>query len=92
MTDLSRKDLAGKPRQDLVRDVVEALRDTAPALAEKLADNEVSLFEAGLDSLDHSALLLALEEKYKIKIPDADIDDLTSVNQIAIYLAGRISG
>lgn len=45
--------------------------------------------ENGVDSLDMANILLAIEEKFKVKIPDEDIPRLTSVNTIADYLTER---
>jgi acyl carrier protein len=87
-----RQEFLEMPQQGLVSAVVRILRDTAPAIVTGLDDHDKSLFDIGMDSLDHSAVLLALEEKYGIKIPDEDVDGLTSVNRIAAYLAERIRG
>jgi acyl carrier protein len=91
MTDPLRNEAQEMPKLKLVSAVVEILRDTVPATVGELADHDKSLFDMGLDSLDHSAVLLALEERYGIKIPDEDVESLSSVNQIATYLMGRIS-
>ena len=77
------------PDQDLVAAVVKALQDAAPTV-ERPGNHDQSLFDLGLDSLDHSAMLLALEEAYRIDIPDEDVDGLKSVNQIVAYLEQRI--
>jgi acyl carrier protein len=49
----------------------------------------VSLRDAGVDSLDMMNVFLAIEEKFGIKIPDADIDKLDTVDNIVRYLQGR---
>jgi len=45
-----------------------------------------SLTDAGVDSLDLANVLLCIEEKYDIKIPDEDIEQLDSVSAIIDYL------
>ncbi|MFZ2446373.1 MAG: phosphopantetheine-binding protein [Syntrophobacteraceae bacterium] len=45
------------------------------------------LRESGLDSLDMANLLLALEEKYNIQIPDQTVASLVSINAISNYLS-----
>jgi acyl carrier protein len=77
------------PDEDLVAAVLKAVKDAAPTV-ESPGDHDQSLFDLGLDSLDHSAMLLALEETYDVAIPDEDVDGLKSVNQIAAYLEKRI--
>jgi acyl carrier protein len=79
------------PDTALVGVVVDILRKTAPTIGGGLDNHDKSLFDAGIDSLDHAALLLALEEKYAIKIPDSDVDGLSSINQIATYLERRLA-
>jgi acyl carrier protein len=50
---------------------------------------DASLRQAGIDSLDMMNVLLAIEEKFAIKIPDDDIDALDSVENIVSYLRKR---
>jgi len=42
--------------------------------------------DIGLDSLDFANLLLAVEEKYEITIPDEEVDRLSSVEAIVEFL------
>ena len=50
---------------------------------------DMQLREAGVDSIEMFTVFLALEEKFGIKIPDADIDKLDTVNNIVRYLIAR---
>ncbi len=50
-----------------------------------------SLREQGMDSLDFSSVLFNLEEIYEIKIPDADIDGLVTVNDIVQYVNNKLN-
>ena len=45
--------------------------------------------DLGADSLDLVELILALEERYKIEIPDEDADNLITVQDAVDYLKGR---
>jgi acyl carrier protein len=47
---------------------------------------ETSLREAGVDSLDMANVLLMIEEKYGIKIPDEHVKGLDSIDGIVMYL------
>jgi len=69
--------------------IVELIGQTAPTLPGAVTDFDRSLSELGLDSLDHSALLLAVEERYGFRIPDLDVERLDTVNRIAAYIAER---
>ena len=77
-------------QQDFARTVVELIAETAPATMSAVTDLDRPLSDQGLDSLDHSALLLAVEERYGFKIPDTDVERLDTVNRIATYVAERI--
>jgi acyl carrier protein len=49
----------------------------------------MSLRKAGIDSIEMFTIFLALEEKFGIKIPDADVDRLDTVTNIVSYLQSR---
>jgi len=42
--------------------------------------------DAGVDSLDMFNVFLGIEEHFGVTIPDEDIDQLKSVNEIVAYL------
>ena len=50
---------------------------------------DMPLSDAGIDSLDMYNVFLAIEEKFAIKIPDADIDKLDTIDNIVRYLRDR---
>ena len=55
--------------------------------------DEGTLFaDADIDSLDRMDLLLGVEERYGIKIPDEAVENLTSINAILAYLSGPGGG
>ena len=59
--------------------------------AETMADienlrNDVPLTQQEVDSLDMANVLLLLEEKYEIKIPDEDLKKVQSVDAIVDYI------
>jgi len=69
---------------------IEEIRDLIEA-AESMADmdtlkNDVPLTEQGVDSLDMANILLLLEEKYELKIPDKDTKLLQTIDEIVTYL------
>ena len=69
-----------------VRDVIES--------AETMADmdslqNDVALTEQDVDSLDLANILLLLEERFDVKIPDEDTNQLQTVNGIVEYLNNK---
>lgn len=61
--------------------------------AESMADmdtlkNDVPLTEQEVDSLDMANILLLLEEKFDVKIPNKDTNQLQSVDEIVTYISG----
>ena len=53
--------------------------------------NDILLKDQGADSLDLANILLLLEEKFKIKIPDQDLDQVQSINAIIEYINNKTS-
>ena len=68
-------------------DVLELIKslNIIPPGSKDLSAN-IPLKEQGIDSLDMMTLFLNLEEKFGVKIPDAEIDNLVSIDRIAEYL------
>jgi len=52
-------------------------------------ENNVSLSDQGVDSLDMSNIYLLIEEQYNVKVPDADLDQLTTIDAIVLYLTKK---
>lgn len=50
--------------------------------------NDIPLTEQEVDSLDMANILLLLEEKFDVKIPDKDTNQLQSVDDIVTYISG----
>lgn len=70
------------------RDTIAAIvSDVSPAIKIASADYDKSLFDLGLDSLDHATILLQVEEKFDVKIPDDHADVMISVSAIADFVA-----
>lgn len=51
--------------------------------------NDIALTEQEVDSLDMANILLLLEEKYDVKIPDEDMSELQSIDGIVTYLSAK---
>ena len=52
---------------------------------------EMSFKTLGIDSLDMYNILMQIEEKYQVKIPDGDIEKLSSVDAVVKYLNLSVS-
>ena len=51
--------------------------------------NDQTFSDAGIDSLDHMNILLFIEEKIDIKIPDEDVEECNSIDNIKAYIKNR---
>ena len=49
--------------------------------------NDVALTQQEVDSLDMANILLLIEEKFDVKIPDEDMSQLQSIDGIVKYLS-----
>ena len=70
--------------------LMDLVKDATPIQDPSTLDSDKPLRSQGLDSLDHSSLLLAVEESQKIKIPDADVERLATLNDILRYVNTRL--
>lgn len=52
-------------------------------------ENDKSLTDQGVDSLDFSSLLFNIEEEFGVEIPDEDIDELQTINEIVTYVNSK---
>lgn len=48
--------------------------------------------DLGLDSLDAVEVVMAIEEEFSIEIPDAEADNITTVQQAIDYIAKTPEG
>ena len=53
-------------------------------------DPQKDLASQGVDSLDTLSLLLLIQEKYGVQIPDEDIPKLTTLNDIVEYVNRKL--
>jgi len=51
--------------------------------------NNQLLLDAGMDSLDHMTVLLAIEEKYDYIIPNEDVDQCLTIDGIIACLQSQ---
>ena len=74
---------------------IETLKELAKEiemLKEKIENIDPSkdLASQGVDSLDTLSLLLLIQEKYGVQIPDEDIPKLTTLNDIVEYVNKKL--
>jgi acyl carrier protein len=54
-----------------------------------LSDPSRPLLTVGLDSLDFATLLMAVEDSFKVKVVDADLEKVISLDDIVKYVEER---
>ena len=70
---------------DEVRDVVVEQLSVAPD-AVKLESKIIE--DLGADSLDVVELVMALEEKFEVEIPDSEAEKLKTIQDVVIFVEG----
>jgi acyl carrier protein len=59
-------------------------------IADELLKPETSLVEAGIDSLDSLTILFAIEEHFRISIPDDEARAVKTFSDLADIIAKRV--
>ncbi|KPL19509.1 MAG: acyl carrier protein [candidate division Zixibacteria bacterium SM23_81] len=60
--------------------------------AKQVTDGASFVDDLGADSLDTVELVMALEEKFSIEIPDEDAEKITTVGDAIEYLKKNVEG
>ncbi len=68
-------------------DVRNTIAEAVPAVNATKIDVDTEFRELGIDSLDFSAILLALQEQYGLVVPDEDLEQVNSIGKILAYAA-----
>ena len=69
------------------RDVRNAIAKSVINFDAASLDSDTEFTDAGLDSLDHTNILLILQEEHNLTVPDSDTDQCTSIRAILGYAA-----
>ena len=76
--------------QELRAGVVACIRSIAPEVdADDLAPDRPLRVQVDLDSMDWLNVILALDQRFGVPIPEADYPKLTTLYAIVHYLADR---
>lgn len=73
----------------LIDEVRKVVLDVCHPEEPDVSDENRSLLQNGLDSLDYASVLMALEDKYDVNLSEADVEQLLSIRQIADYLSAQ---
>ena len=72
-------------REKVIELVLKACRPSQP----DLSDPSRPLLTSGLDSLDFATVLMAIEDSFNVKVSDADLEKVISLNDIVKYVEER---
>ena len=70
----------------LVDDVKAIIAEQLGVKIEEVTDNASFVDDLGADSLDTVELVMALEEKFGVEIPDEDAEKMSTVGEAIKYL------
>jgi acyl carrier protein len=71
-------------------DIVDLIRDAKTMVQLDELSFEDDLRDRGADSLDLMNILLAIQEKYGVEIPDSELDNLSSVAAMCMFVNQNI--
>ena len=71
-------------------DIINLIKDIGLLIDTEKLVSDKPLAEQGIDSLDMINIFFKLEENFKIKIPEEDIEKLKTINEIVEYVNQKI--
>lgn len=73
----------------LADDVKAIIAEQLGVKIEEVTETASFIDDLGADSLDTVELVMALEEKFSVEIPDEDAEKMTTVGEAIKYLEGK---
>ena len=75
----------------LFEEVREAVSEQLKVASEEIKPDSLFIDDLGADSLDTVGLVMALEEKYAIEIPDEDAEKILAISDVVKYIESKIN-
>ena len=75
----------------LFEEVREAVSEQLKVASEEIKPDSLFTDDLGADSLDTVELVMALEEKYAIEIPDEDAEKILAISDVVKYIESKIN-
>ena len=76
---------------DLFEEIKQVVSEQLGVKSEEIKPTASFRDDLGSDSLDAVELIMALEEKFGIEIPDADAEAMLTVNDAIMYIENKIN-
>jgi acyl carrier protein len=70
-------------------DIRSAIQKTVVGIDAAALDASADFYNSGIDSLDHASILLELQEKNGLVVPDDDLAECRSIQGILTYAAAH---
>ncbi|MCO5588239.1 hypothetical protein L7F22_042194 [Adiantum nelumboides] len=83
---------SGLSNQEIQNRIFEVLKSFEKVDPSKISTSAAFTTDLGLDSLDAVEVVMAIEEEFSIDIPDAEADNITSVQEAIDYISKTPSG
>lgn len=77
-------------RQDVVTALKEVLVDKLQVEADTVTEDANLFDDLGLDSIDLMTVVMAIEERFDIEVPDEELEDVTTIGQAADLLSAKV--
>ncbi|MBQ9543521.1 MAG: acyl carrier protein [Clostridia bacterium] len=74
----------------MIEEIKKLICATLGIAPERVGDDTDLVDDLGVDSLDVAELLMSLEEKYGVAVPDEDAPDLRTAKDIAVYVEQKL--
>ncbi|KAN0060249.1 mitochondrial acyl carrier protein [Thecaphora frezii] len=78
---------SGLGHDEIQSRIVEVLKSFEKVNPEKVTASSSFTNDLGLDSLDAVEVVMAIEEEFNIEIPDAEADNITTIQQAIDYIS-----
>ena len=78
-------------KDEILRRVQDIVVDRLDVKKEKVTLEASFLDDLGADSLELTELVLAVEEEFSLKIPDEQIEQLTTVGRVVTFVESCLS-
>jgi len=76
---------------DIDNRVREIIAENLGVKTSDFSDTDELTTDLGADSLDLVEMVMAVEEEYDIEMPDKDMADLKTVNEVMSYVRDKLS-
>ncbi len=78
-------------REEILDEVKKLIADSMRVEIDEIKEDSKFIDDLGADSLDIAELVMAMETKFDIEIPDDDAQKIRTVGEAVDYLQSRLS-